>query len=415
MIKIDEYNLSGYKNIESAQLTLNNFNVIIGPNNSGKSNFIQSISFLNHLINSSTDELVKNFEDGFRTTHFNEIAPLGKIQLDTSGKIKGFIDFNLKISNSKTNRIFNYHLVLLWRNKDFGVSYEIDRESLTVKDSNTPGKAISIFNRTRNKVNYGTDLSKTSLFEDLPESFSAVRILKLVSNNEAYLDAVNSLNSVIKAPIFYFSNTELLKANSSERLSEFNGRTVSFDLEEEIIELEEKGEYWEIFKTSLNNILNIEDAYILRFGGNGKTSKKTKDEIKMLRFRHLGITKSIRQLSDGSLLIIAITAKILSNMNSVIFIEEPENSTHPKALIDLIAFFKSFSETKQFIITSHSIAILNKTKIGDIIASSVGKSGLSEFYNVSSRKDLKKKLNQSFVNFSDELFFNDITEDEFEF
>lgn len=67
MIKIDEIKIKGYKNIESAELKLGNFNVIIGPNNSGKSNFIQSISFINYIINSSLDEIEKSFAKGFFT------------------------------------------------------------------------------------------------------------------------------------------------------------------------------------------------------------------------------------------------------------------------------------------------------------------------------------------------------------
>ncbi len=45
MIKIDEIKIKGYKNIKSAELKLGNFNVIIGANNFGKSNFVQSIFF----------------------------------------------------------------------------------------------------------------------------------------------------------------------------------------------------------------------------------------------------------------------------------------------------------------------------------------------------------------------------------
>ena len=55
MKRIEALRIKGYKNIESAELKLSNFNVIIGPNNSGKSNFIQVILFLNYVINSSLD------------------------------------------------------------------------------------------------------------------------------------------------------------------------------------------------------------------------------------------------------------------------------------------------------------------------------------------------------------------------
>jgi predicted ATP-dependent endonuclease of OLD family len=86
-------------------------------------------------------------------------------------------------------------------------------------------------------------------------------------------------------------------------------------------------------------------------------------------------------------------------------IEEPENSIHPKALVDLFSFIKSFSESKQFIITSHSITLINKARIDEIIVSTIKENGLCEFYNVNDQKDLRNRLKKSRTSFSDELFF----------
>ncbi len=238
-------------------------------------------------------------------------------------------------------------------------------------------------------VKYGSDFSKMGVLEKVPNHFSVIRLLKIISEvKEDYKDAIDSFNEILRTPIFYFSHIELLKSDK-ERLNSFNGRVVSFELEQEIVALEESKK-WNIFKESIKDILNIEDVDVMKFGGESK-----KDKIpltKHLHFTHNGTYKTLNQFSDGTLLIIALVTKILSTKNHLFLIEEPENSTHPKALIDLISFLKSFSENAQFIITSHSIAILNKTRIEDIIANSINNKGLSEFYNVVSRRDLKTKL-----------------------
>ena len=414
MIKIDEIKIKGYKNIKSAELKLGNFNVIIGSNNSGKSNFIQSISFLNYIINSSLDDVEKSFTKGFGSTHFKEIVPLlaaAKAKDVSDFDRTGLIDFELKFSNSDTNRIFEYQLCIEWESTVFQNTYKIKTEKLEVKDSKKPGPSTSIFNRNHDIVKYGTDFSKMDVLEKVPNHFSVLRLLKIISEvKEDYKDAINSFNEILRTPIFYFSHIELLKTDK-ERLNSFNGRVVSFELEQEIIALEE-GEKWDIFKESIKDILNIEDATVMKLGGESK-----KDKIpltKFLHFTHNGTYKTLSQFSDGTLLIIALVTKILCTKNHLFLIEEPENSTHPKALIDLISFIKSFSENTQFVITSHSIAILNKTRIEDIIASSINDEGLSEFYNITSRKDLKSKLKKSSVNFSDELFFTIDDKDEFE-
>ena len=113
MVRIDEIKVTGYKNIKSADLKLGNFNVIIGANNSGKSNFIQIISFLNYVINTGIDNLAKSFENNFQNTFFGEIIPqhdsIQKYDV-TKNESEGTLKFELNFSNTKTNRTCNYKL-----------------------------------------------------------------------------------------------------------------------------------------------------------------------------------------------------------------------------------------------------------------------------------------------------------------
>ncbi|WP_025668141.1 AAA family ATPase [Aquimarina megaterium] len=415
MIKLEKYKLTGYKNIREADLSFNNINVIIGPNNAGKSNFIQSISFINFIINTaSTDDLEKYFNNGFYKTHFDEIVPISDL---FSNEPKDFdISFSFRFINTDTNRIFNYILEIEGKEDLFDISYKIKNESLDAKEINKPGKAESIFKRNGNKVVFGSKLSKTSLFEDVPNYFSVIRVLKLVlgiDNDSSYLDAVNSLNSIVKTPIFYFSNLELLKADNNDRLNFYNGRVVSFELEEEIIKLQTTNS-WDIFKEALYDILDIHKIEVDELPSFEDDDKTKRKKHKFLSFYHFNTRKGLRNFSDGTILIIALITKVLSSKNDLFFIEEPENSTHPKALIDLFSFIKSFSENKQFVLTSHSIAILNKTKTENIIIGSVDEEGKSTLYNISNRKELKKRLKQGQINFSDELFFGNLEEEEFE-
>ncbi|MFZ4797434.1 MAG: AAA family ATPase [Bacteroidia bacterium] len=411
MIKIEEIKIKGYKNIESASLTFNNFNVIIGANNSGKSNFIQTISFLNYVINSSLDDVEKAFSNGFISTNFNDIIPKSTFD-NILVERKGLISFELLFSNSETNRLFTYLLELDWSDEFLSDTvFKIKTEKLDVKELNKPGKSSIIFKREYERVKYGTEFSKMDIIEKIPNHFSVIRLLKIIAKiKDEYKDAIDSLNSIIRTPIFYFSHIELLKAEK-ERVNAFNGRVVSFELENDIISLESNVN-WDIFKDALKSILRIEDVNVYLLGGDNKNEKIPKS--KFIYFMHNKVMKSLNQFSDGTLLIIALITKILTSKNNLFLIEEPENSTHPKALIDLLFFLKSFSENVQFIITSHSIAILNKTKIEEIIASSINENGQSELFNVSSRKELKNKLKNSRVNFSDELFFNLEEKDEFE-
>jgi|GEM_PF-1324228 len=414
MIRLDSYKIEGYKNIGTANITLNNFNVIIGPNNSGKSNFIQSISFLHFLINAPTDDLERYFKTGFRQTYFGDIIPVNSYR-NTGKDFKNTMKFELNFSNTETDRRFEYSLEILYevlRSKGFEQKYNIQNESLSVKESGKPGSPIRVFSRKDGNVTYGTDIPRHGLLDSYPNYLSVIRILKIFSfNRPDYTDAVNCLNQILKTPIFYFSHTELSKKREgNDRLNILNGRIVAFDLEEEIIKLEQS-ESWPIFKSSLNNILGIDEVIVARFTSD---SKEGKTERKALLFRHANYYKILTELSDGTILLVALITKILNTQNDIFFIEEPENSTHPKALVDLINFINSFLEKKQFIITSHSIVLLNKSKIENIITSCINESGQSEIFNVISKRELKNRLKSGYNNFSDELFFGNNDSEEFE-
>ncbi|WP_158798764.1 AAA family ATPase [Pedobacter sp. L105] len=413
MVRIVNYKLQHFRNIGSAELVFGNYNVIIGTNNSGKSNFIQSFGFLNYILYSASEEVTASFRSGFRGTSYSNALPNNWIITEDAEAIPA-ISAELEFENTETNRKFIYYIRIRYRisERSRHPIFYIDSESFRYKENGKTGGPVRIFSRHENDVHYGSDFPKFKFENGVPDAFSLVRVLQLSSgSNVAYMDAQKCLSNVLKTPVFYFSHTELTKNDSMSRLGLYKGRVIAFDLESEVLNLE-NGESWDIFKSALYNVLGIDDVNVARFY-TGDKQKTNEEEIKFLRFRHAGNLKTLKELSDGSILLIALIVKVLNSDHDIFLIEEPENSTHPKALMDLVAFLKSFSENKQFIITSHSIVLLNKSKLEEIITSRTTAKGMSEFENASSRKDLKTRLRSGSSSFADELFFEQ-TEEEFD-
>lgn len=414
MIKITNYNLGHYRNIRSADLSFENYNVIIGTNNSGKSNFIQSFGFLDFVINGASEDVNRAFENGFRDTLYKNILPNNHYLTEDAEAVPR-ITFQLEWENTDSNRRFNYALTLAYRytNERSAIPvHYIYSERLSYKDLGKPGTPVRIFERSEKNVNYGTDFPKFKSETSVVPSFSVIRVLQVLGTaNQAYSDALNSLSQLLKTPVFYFSHTELTKSGR-DKLSVYNGRLISFELEEEILQLENTPS-WNIFKSAVHHVLGIEDVWVGSFRSTDAKHNNVQD-IKFLAFKHAHANKSLKDFSDGSILLIALIIKVLNSDHDIFFIEEPENSTHPKALVDVVNFLQSFAEYKQFIITSHSIVLLNKSKIDQIIIARITDDGMSEFANVSSRKELKTRLRSGIVNFADELFFDEEVLEDFE-
>ena len=166
-------------------------------------------------------------------------------------------------------------------------------------------------------------------------------------------------------------------------------------------------------KVILRDILNIDN--ILRMNPPQLSVKeKIKPKRKMVLFSHFRQLKRYSNLSDGSILIIALITKILSSKQSVFLIEELENSIHPKALVKLINFLRSFETEKQFILATHSLVVINSVLPNNVVVSITQKDGRCNFKNVADNKDLRKKLKAGYLEFSDYIFFGEGNEGEFE-
>lgn len=409
MIRIENLIVKNFRNIEHANLNFRNFNVLVGPNNSGKSNFLQVISFLNFILNGSTDE-VKNF---FQTRHprlKSEIIP-NKFVRSTAAQQT---DFEIKFSNETNQTVYTYKISIGYQReeKSFGFKIYIVNESLDFKEKSRTGPVTNIFKRIRTKVNYGTDISKTKILEEIPAYASVTRYLEIIpEKSNPYTEAIQCLNTLLKTPVYYFSNIELFQNERNRTYTDKLERIVSFDVLEEIIKLSENK--FNILQTVLNDILKIEKIEILEFNLPSEAKQGKTEKQKLVFFRHFNSLKTFHKLSDGSVLLIALFTKILSTKHHIFFIEEPENSLHPKALIMLVNFMKSYTKENQFIIATHSLVLVNSVSPNETIICCIAEDGQSTLYNVANMKEMKRKLRDGYVDFSDYIFFESIDEPEF--
>ena len=398
MVKLDSIRIKNYKNIREADLSLSSFNVLVGPNNSGKSNFIQIISFLNFIINGAKEQVEISFKSGY----FGKFGRIHNLYINETQNIETLIE--LKFHNDN-NFKYTYLLILHGKKIEDKISFKIYEETLNKKNIENPGIASTIFKRNENGISYGKDFSKTQAISDIPPFASVIRFLGIMSEKtNPYYSSINDLNIILKAPTFYFSITE---RESEKEKNDREGRTIGYDLQYEISKLHKSASF-NIFQKFLKDSLDITKIEPLKIGASSS------EEREYIFITHLNHFKHINNLSDGSYLLVSLVAKILSSDNDFYLIEEPENSLHPKVLVDLIRFLRSFELDKQFLIATHSITIINEVLPKNVLIAKIDKNGCSEISNISDDKQLKKKLKSGYVDFSDNLFFKKELYSEFE-
>src|SRR5688572_28002462 len=102
MFKIESISINNFKNIVDTEIPLGDFNVVVGPNNSGKSNLLQVIPFLRWLINGD----VKEVENGLRTGKMPELLQAVKNHSVADEPLTIRVSF----SNTETKHVFVYQI-----------------------------------------------------------------------------------------------------------------------------------------------------------------------------------------------------------------------------------------------------------------------------------------------------------------
>ncbi|WP_207507214.1 AAA family ATPase [Telluribacter humicola] len=404
MIKLNRIAISNFKNIRLADVTFRDINVLVGPNGSGKSNFMRVLSFVHYLVTGPSESVTSMLIDGFKA-RFGLLLPNDLI-VDESASLRIDIDF----MDTKSNTLYFYSIELhkaKISGSDKGKSrmeLNIGRESFFFKKRSMKGAPAKIFTRELDKVTFNADLKRVVSLNKVSKYTSALKILELFSNEllddkdlyDKYIKAQGAIISLLNTDVYYLSS-HALRFNDYDPKYDFEHRLVNFDLVDSIIKIGDTDK-WGYFKEVLKSIANIDDVAIRSSGD--------ENEKKYLVFRIHGKIEMIFSLSDGMLLIIALITKILTNDNCIIFIEEPENSIHPKALQDLMQFIRASSITKQFLISTHSVTLLNLTKPEEVFVSHIDADGMAEIEAIRNIKELKQKLNRNFLSFGDILLHN---------
>lgn len=412
MIKLERIYVQNYKNIAEADLPLGNMNVIVGENGSGKSNLLSVIPFLRFIIYGDINEVQEGFSRGLNMPIFGEIM--------NAKTFKDPMLIKIEFTDTESNLFYSYEMQtkLFLTQEDPSANHNIVKfrtysklvfESFSYKSRSKTGKAVSIFKRNDKQISFGEGIKRAdTLFNNIDDHTCVIRLLNLIKGSDnissAYKDSIYSLDTIFYSNIYYLS-PQLLKRNV-EDLSN-STRIIGFDIDRVIASMTHSLEY-EDYKKALKEILGINEitSYPLL------VTDPTKGYYTFVNQNQK--SKNLHELSDGSIVLLALITVIFSYGPYIFFIEEPENSIHPRALYELMKLIREKSLDKQFIITTHSPYLLNMIKPEEVLVAEIQEDGLSKIAKLPNVKAIKKKLAKSFMSFGDIVFAGPDTDEDSE-
>lgn len=381
-IVLENLYLDNFKSFRKSKFEFGKLNCLIAPNNSGKSNLIQALKFLDNLI--YQNNAVAIFECGGIKNIKNFYYEESKTVVNATFKIKNrvlhldeFIDYDIKL-------LFLYSMD--WESKKHNIdimisgkvkSVQIDKNDLdNVTDRIIDNFSENIDNYTsyiellekqnyrsfdftynNNTLVYSLD-TRFETTKKIIENLFVLRFDKKENNKlQSFLQFsyIFSKNSLFSS--YYFQANEMKKPEvlGDTKLAE-NGK----NLPEYLVHLYSKDKIlFEDISTSLIGEVALVNSIEVR-----------DDSIPELIFQEelngKNYPVSIQTISDGTLHFLAIISALLGDdVSQGIMIEEPERHIHMKVLSYILNTMRD--DDKQIFFTTHSTEILNELELDEII------------------------------------------------
>jgi predicted ATPase len=366
------------------------FHVLVGPNASGKTTFLDVISFLNRLLSdgleAAVSERTSNFQDlvwersGNRFELALEARVPESISLRFSNQNQGYDTLRYEIAigidkeTEKTEILEERVLLIKIKGLDASrrASFPMDERTLFPALFNAPGSLISKDVRNTstivNKVKQGNDYFKTEFLKirekNWPYAFKLGPQKSALGNlpaDETQFPATTWFRNLLTEGVQPFVLNSLLIRKASPpgqgRGFKPDGSNLPWVIEDLYRKNPARFNEWIAhLQTALPDIEGI------------RTVEREDDKHRYLIIKYKGgLEVPSWMVSDGTLRLLALTLPAyLTELKGIYLIEEPENGIHPRAVETVFQSLSSVYDA-QILLATHSPVILSIAEANQVL------------------------------------------------
>lgn len=401
---INRIRLSNFKSFKHLDVKLGKFNVFVGANASGKSNFIQSFRFIRDMTNHGLDNAM-SMQGGIEYLRNINLGQSKELSLEVTSN-KKFIR-HLKVKKEINGiKIYETSYKITIKFKNEGLGLEIVEDKITQKcefvrlerkiNSNDKknfdikkifGKGEITVSSIKGKIK--VDFNSFPCDMQLKEEDMIPQILKeevLRDDKEPERLLLQNLNFFMP-PIFSDFSIYDIDPKLPKKATSITGKA---DLEEDgsnlaivlknILENEDN-------KRKLSNLVRDVLPFVEDLDVEKLTDKSLLFKLREIYSENQYLPASF--LSDGTIYITALIIALYFDRKQIIIIEEPERNIHPYLISRLINMMKEVSEGKQIIITTHNPEVIKHAGLENIYLISRNKEGFSTISKPSKKEEVK--------------------------
>ncbi len=399
---ITKIEVKNYKLLRYISQDLKGFHILVGANATGKTTFLDVISFVRDIVNDNVEKAVSN-----RVTNFDDLTWKGQ-----GGNIEIALEFLLpnhiieKLEENKSLKTIRYELQIGIHEtqKDIGILGErvlLLDNSLIEKEIKTHNlfphfqEGNSIYNKKYPKQIFKSIISKAqnkndAYFSEISKgwnlSFKLGHRKSALANlpaDEEKFPASIWLKEYLETGVQLFMLNSLKIRETSPPNQGKQFRSDGSNLPWVIDDL--KKNYPKKFENWINHIQTaLPDIQTIKIFENPDNKHKY---LKIIYGNGAEVPSWI--ISDGTLRLLALTIiAYLPDFKGIYLIEEPENGIHPKAIETIFQSLSSLYHA-QILVASHSPAVLSIAELKNILCFAKTKDGIADIVQGDEHPNLK--------------------------
>jgi len=393
--------ITNFKSFGELEVELGKFNVLIGANASGKSNFVQIFEFLRDIANFGLN---------------NAVSMQGGVEYLRNINVGASENFSLKVVSDQEFRLLGrrtkegligiktygttYEFALKFRKR--GLGFEIAKDNLTqkckfvklerrkkeIKEEEELGQGEIIISCTNGKVKI--DLHKP---EQVPikkdDIYPPFLKEEKLSPNTLLLETpfffIPPLGGIFNNISVYDFDPKLPKKATpitGKAELEEDGSNLSIILKNITGNKEKRRKLFNLVKDLLPFISNLD---VENFA-----DKSLLFKLQEIYFENQYLPASL--ISDGTINITALIVALYFEKKPLTIIEEPERNIHPYLISKVVDMMKDASKNKQIIVTTHNPEIVKHTDLENLLLISRDEKGFSMISRPADKEEVKTFL-----------------------
>ena len=402
-MSIRRIEVKNFKSFKELKIDLGKFNVIIGANASGKSNFVHIFEFLRDITSSGLNNAI-SMQGGveyLRNMNIGASEPLS-IKVVSDQEFRWGLETNVGLIGIKTYEVI-YEFVLRFNKRGSGFRIvkdelsqkckflKLERKEKKIKEKEILGDGEILISRSNGRVKVdlinippNVPLKKEVIFppflqeEKLPE-----RTLLL----ETLYFLIPPLKGIFSEISIYDFDPKLPKKATpitGKAELEEDGNNLSIILKNITEDREKRRKLFNLVKDLLPFVENLD---VEKFA-----DKSLLFKLKESYFKTQYLPASL--ISDGTINMTALIVALYFEKKPFVIIEEPERNIHPSLISKVVEMMKDVSQTqkKQIVVTTHNPEFVKYAGLENILLVSRNEDGFSTVSRPADKEEVKAFL-----------------------